>query len=47
MKRKRIDWDRLAPVGLGGQLTVRRICVGLLLVDLYEWIAFTDRKSVV
>ena len=45
MKRIRIDWDRLAPVGLGGRLTVRRICVGLLLVDLYEWIAFTNKFS--
>ena len=45
MKRKRIDWDCLAPVGLGGRLTVRRICVGLLLVDLYEWIAFTNKFS--
>lgn len=42
---KRIDWDALAPLGLGGRLTVKRICIGLGASSAFAWIVYWTRLN--
>ena len=45
IKRKKINWDNMAPLGLGGRLTVNWICFGLVMAVLFAWCFYTSNLS--
>lgn len=42
---KRIDWDALAPLGLGGRRTAMQICLGLGASSGFAWIFYWSSEN--